>query len=491
MKQKTLRTCLFSGLMLTGLSVQTVSSQSQLHWMVERALAKSSEIKISQKEVEKARIDRSRAFSAYLPKVNTEASYTYMNAPIEFPDDLQTLLSKTQTLLVKETAAMSTYSLPVGTPGKVDFTTPYQVTMPDGSVVQTPLGMLVSENVKGIPAIQDQDFLKVNINAQMLLFSGLKVPLSLKAAKHQIAARQLQTEGKEADLVTQVMDVYDRMAVLAQSEQTINQTETLLTEQKRFVDKALANGLTIDLNRQKIDLAIEQLNVKRIELNTGRRLLSMNMEALTGIPSDSIMMLKYVIEPWGVSGGEVVSANQRPEIRALNEAIIATDYKRKSENTEYVPKVVAFGKKELITESLTMLDPEWYVGVGVKWTLFDGLSARNNARQTAIERDILLEKKSNTLEMANIKLEKDRLDIIKCNQLIATAKKQTELAAGMVRLSQRQMEQGLVTLNDHLSIINDFEKASVYLIHCIADQRKASISYLQSAGMLTVDKLPN
>ncbi len=490
MKQKILRTCFFSGLIITGMSVQSVNAQNQLQWMVERAFEKSSEIKISQKEVEKARIDRSRAFSAYLPKVTAEASYTYMNAPIEFPGDLQSLLTKTQSMLVKETAAMATYSLPLGTPGKVDFSTPYQVTMPDGSVVQTPLGTLVSDNVKGIPAIQDQDFLKVNVNAQMLLFSGLKVPYSLKAANHQIAARQLQAEGQEADLVTQVVEVYDQMAVLAQSEKTINQTETLLAEQKRFVDKALANGLTIDLNRQKIDLAIEQLNVKRIELNSGRRLLSMKMEELTGISSDSIMTLSFVIEPWSVRGGEAMNANQRPEIRALNEAIIASDYKRKSENTDYVPKVMAFGKKELITESLTMLDPEWYVGVGVKWTLFDGLSARNNARQTAIERDILLEKKSNTLEMANIKLEKDRLDIIKGNQLIETAKKQKELAAGMVRLSQRQMEQGLVTLNDHLSIINEYEKASLYLIHSIADQRKASVSYLQSAGMLTVDKLP-
>lgn len=155
MKQILLRIGLFSGFIIAGLSVQSVSAQSQLQWMINRAFEKSSELKISQKEVEKARIDRSRAFSAYLPKVNAEASYTYMNAPIEFPDDLQTLLTKTQALLVKETAAMATYSLPVGTPGKVDFSTPYQVTMPDGSVVQTPLGSLVSENVQGIPPIQD------------------------------------------------------------------------------------------------------------------------------------------------------------------------------------------------------------------------------------------------------------------------------------------------------------------------------------------------
>ncbi|PZX20649.1 outer membrane protein TolC [Breznakibacter xylanolyticus] len=471
-----------------GVTAQAPAEESELQLLVNKALQHSEALKIRQLEVEKSRIDRRRAYSAYLPKITAEASYTYMNAPIEFPDDLKMLLSKTQTLLVKETAAMATFQLPAGTQGKVDFSTPYQVTLPDGTAMQTSLGTLVQQNTKEIPPIQERDFMKANINAQMLLFSGLKVPYSLKAANHQIAARNLQSQGQEADIIREVVDVYDQLAVLAQSEQTINQTETLLNEQKRFVDKALANGLTIDLNRQKIDLAIEQLKVKRIELNTGRQLLSMKMEELTGVPSSQIMAMSPTVAPWGVLTG-AESADNRPEIKALDEAILATDYKRKSENTDYLPKVMAFGKKELITESLTMLDPEWYVGVGVKWTLFDGMTARYNARQSAIDRDILSQRRSETLQMANIKLEKDRLDVTKCNQLIETAHRQKELAAGMVRLSQRQMEQGLVTMNDHLAVIADYEKASLNLIRCIADQRKATAAYLQSSGMLTPENV--
>ena len=471
-----------------NLSAQNSSTDSDLQTLVKRALNHSRELKMQQQEVEKAKIDRQKAWFAYLPKVTAEASYTYLNAPIEFPEDLQTLLTKTQSLLVKETAAIATYQLPTGTTGKIDFSTPYQVALPDGTIQQTGLGQVVQQNVKPIPPIQERDFMKANINAQMLLFSGLKVPYSIKAANHQISAKHYMTEGKQSEIIAQVLDTYDQLALLAQSEQTINQTETLLMEQKRFVDKALANGLTIQLNQQKIDLAIEQLNVKRIELNTGRQLISMKLEELTAMPADSAMMMKVRIEPWTVNNA-ATGADNRPEIKALNEAILATDYKRKSENTEYIPKVMAFGKKEFITENLTMLDPEWFVGVGVKWTLFDGLNAHTTARQNAIDRDILSMRRDETLQLANIKLEKDRLEIIKSNQLIETAQRQLELAAGMVRLSQRQMEQGLVTLNDHLMMINDYEKASFNLIRCIADQRKAVAGYLQSSGMLTIDNI--
>lgn len=302
------------------MNAQSKATETSLQSLLKRAIEHNRNLKIQQKEIEKAKIDRTKAYSAYLPKVTAEAAYTHMNAPIEFPEELNTLLTKTQSLLVKEAAAMATYQLSNGTTGKVDFSTPYQVTMPDGSIVQTPMGTLAQQNVKEIEPIQDQDFIKANINAQMLLFSGLKVPYSLKAANHQIAARTFQAEGKEADVIAQVLDAYDQLACLSQSEQTINQTETLLMEQKRFVDKALANGLTIQLNQQKIDLAIEQLNVKRIELNTGRQLLSMKIEELTGMPSDSVMMISPRIQPWTVSQG-AASADNRPEIKALDEAI--------------------------------------------------------------------------------------------------------------------------------------------------------------------------
>ncbi|MFT3737623.1 MAG: TolC family protein [Breznakibacter sp.] len=458
--------------------------------LAQRAIEKSHKVQIQEATTQKARIDRAKAWNAYLPKVNMEASYTYLNAPLEYSDDMQKLLLSTQRLLIKEQAAIQTYALPSGNSSKVELGTPYEITASDGSTSLTPLGTLAAQNVKAIPPIQEQDFFKANVNAQILLFSGLKVPYSITAAKHQIAANELLTESEKNNLLLTVLTTYDQLAIIRQSQQVLDRTETALLSQKKLVDKSLANGLTISLNQQRIDIAIEQLNGKRIELDNAHKLVSLRLSDLTGLPYDSVSMIVPEMGMWPLLPETNISDN-RPEIKALDEAIMATKFKQKSDLTEYVPKVVAFGKKELIKDNLTMLDPEWYVGVGLKWTLFDGLAAKQNASQTKIDQQILAHKRDEASELSNIKLQRDWLEVQKCNQLVATAQRQAELTKNVNKLSQRQFEEGLITFNDHLPTLSDVEKAELELIQQIARQRMASAEYLQSTGQLTIESLQN
>lgn len=475
-------------LFVLPMAITAQSHELSLSNLAQRAIEKSHKVQIQEAVTEKARIDKAKAWNAYLPKVNMEASYTYLNAPLEYSDDMQKLLLSTQRLLVKEQAAIQTYALPSGHSSKVEFGTPYAVTAADGTSTPTALGTLASQNVKAIPPIQEQDFFKANVNAQMLLFSGLKVPYSINAAKHQIAANELLTQSEKSNLLLSLLASYDQLAIIRQSQQVLDRTEAALLSQKKLVDKSLANGLTISLNQQKIDIAVEQLRGKRIELDNAQKLVSLRLADLTGLSADTVAMISPKLEPWPQLPNAQTS-DDRPEIKALDEAILATQFKQKSDLTEYVPKVVAFGKKELIKDNLTMLDPEWYVGVGLKWTVFDGLAAKQNASQTKIDQQVLAHKRSDALELANIKLQRDWLEVQKCNQLIATSQRQVEMTQNVTKLSQRQFEEGLITLNDHLATLNDAEKAELELIQQIAKQRLASAEYLQSTGQLTVENL--
>ena len=51
-----------------NLSAQNSSTDSDLQTLVKRALNHSRELKMQQQEVEKAKIDRQKAWFAYLPK---------------------------------------------------------------------------------------------------------------------------------------------------------------------------------------------------------------------------------------------------------------------------------------------------------------------------------------------------------------------------------------------------------------------------------------
>jgi outer membrane protein TolC len=467
--------CLLSISSVLGFSQKTDSLKIGIRDLADHALLRNEQIKIRQAMAEKSLLDKKKAYEAYLPKINAEGSYTHLNAPLEFPDQFKSLLEGCQRLLIKESVSMQTA-------GAINFSTPYT----EGSV----LSQAVAANMQAIPDIQDQTFSKANLNAQMLIFSGLKVPYSIKAANHQYAANELMLESEKQELIQMVVTTYDKLALVNQSLEVLNCSENYLTEQQRFVEKAYSNGLTIDLNRQKIALTQKQLNAKRIELNSNRQLLIERLEELTGISRDTFARVKPELQPWLLANTQANSENH-PAILALDEAVTALNYKQKADLAEYMPKVFVFGKKELITSSLTMLDPEWYVGIGFRWTIFDGLQAQNAAKQDKIDRYILEQRRENASNLSAINLNRLSRDLEKNNLLIENARKQVEISEQMLHLSQKQYQQGLITLTENLASLTDYENAQFELDRVILQQRASVVEYLIAGGQLTLDVLEN
>jgi outer membrane protein TolC len=490
MRCKVIIMILISSFIAIGLNAQGLDSayNPDVKYLVQRAIAKSQQLKIRETMVEKAQLDKKKAYEAYLPKVSAEASYTRLNDDIVFPEQYQQLLMGTQQLLIKEQVAMSMSALPYPDAAKVNFSTPYVADPSNPNAPGTILTGAVQQNMQEIPPIQEKNITKANVNAQMLLFSGLKVPYSVKAAKHQEMAMRLLSESEKMGVINKVLNVYDKLAVIHQSEDVLTQTELMLNEQKRYVEKAYSNGLTIDLNREKINLALQQLEVKKIEVQSNKQLLYARIEELTGLPEDSTRLLNPSLKVWDIAEFNGSSAD-RPDIKALDEAIIATNYKRKSELTDYMPKIVAVGKRELLKDDLSMLDPEWYVGVAIRWTIFDGLTAQNNVQQAKLDRIILENKKQEAIDLSNINLSRIKFDIEKNLKLIHTAEKQVKIAESITRLSKKQFEQGLISLNEHLYSLNDYEKAQLDYIQAIAQERSSVSEYLAASGKLTIDNL--
>lgn len=458
---------------------QTDSVQISLNTLALRTMMHHETIRSRALETQKVKIDLSKVKMSYLPKIQAEVSYTYMNDELAFPSDLIDLLNGAQGLLIKEKLAQNTN-------GQINFqTAPEIAILPDGTTLKQ---VIASQSVE-IPPIQEQGFLKASVNAHMMMFSGLKVSRTTQAIKHQMNALTHLSEADKQKVLLDLIDTYDKLAIARESGQTLQQTEMLLKEQMRFAEKAMANGLTTSLSKQKIALALEQMKVKQIELEMAQTLTAMQLSDLTGIPADSIRRMHIRLTPWPLQNRDYTAEN-RPEIKAIDEAIEATQWKQKAEMSEYIPKVIGFGKYEFYKENLTILDPQWYVGVGLRWTLFDGLAARNQSRQIAIDKQILENKRDHSLTQAQLKLEKDKLEQIKHIQLLETALLQVKLAKEVLHLSKRQFELGLITLNEHLASVQEYEKSCLNQIQTIAAQRHAAMEYLMSSGLLQIENIP-
>jgi len=443
------------------ISAQTV--EVSLKNLIEKSLEHSQKLNIKKAENLQYEQDKQMAYSSYLPSVSFEGTYTYLNDEVMLPDDFNKLLMGSQALLVKEAA---------GIPFNTKLTPEILAALAQQGVT-----------LKEIPPIQGQNVLKANISAQMVLFSGLKVPYAIKATNELIKMTDCLSEQEKNYLVKEIVTTYDKMGVVVVSEEVLETTQHYLNEQERFVTKAIATGLATDLDLQRINLAKEQLKVKQIELNASRKLLAARLSQLSGISAQEIEAIRPILEQFPVSDSLNTISN-RSDVQALDHAIMASQYNQKIQYTEYIPKVFAFGKKELITQDLSAFDPEWYVGAGVRWTLFDKFTSHHNAQKAQLNTLILESKKDEAVELLALGMQKSKFTIEKNIQLAEVAEKEVSLAEKSYNLSLKEYQSGIISMKTHLESINDLEKAKLNRIQAIYEQRASVIELYDVTGNL-------
>ncbi len=433
-----------------------LESKAQLTFsdLLEKAVSNNKTIQVYRHQLRQNQLDRRTAMLTYTPKITAEASFTHLNDDIAFPEDVQKLLMGTQKLLVKEALKM-----------------PFNMALPP----KVPL--------KEASPLQEQNILKTSISAQLVLFSGLKVPYSMKAIKNKSEMIRLNTKQIKSTVCKELIMYYDKITVLRKSKEVLMASRKFLDIQRKKVEKARKNGLATELEVQQVELATQQLDAKEIELNSGIELVYEQIIRITGVDKKSIeeMNVEWQELP---NTADAMNLDNRSDLKAIDKAIAATDYKRKIENSEYIPKIVAFGKKELMTDDLSLFDPEWYVGLGLRWTIFDGMKASNNAQKAKMDRKILETKKQNATELLTLKLHHSQLNMKKEEQLSKVAKQEEKTSKRAYELSEKQYANGLISLNEHLENLNKYEISQLKVLKLRYNYRMAKLDLYETAGIL-------
>ena len=187
---------------------------------------------------------------------------------------------------------------------------------------------------------------------------------------------------KKDKIALKIIETYDKLALVCASKRVLISSKKYLDEQEYYVKKAIKNGLAIPLNRKKIELAKQQLAAKQLEYNHNKSLLVEVLYQLTGENRKSLSLVNPTLRSFST---EFSNPEKRNEIKALEEAEKATIFKAKMEKSNFIPKIALKGHYEFIEEDLSLLDPKWYVGVGIQWNAFDGFKSKLKSIKTKIE----------------------------------------------------------------------------------------------------------
>jgi len=421
--------------------------------LISKGLKKSHTVNILSFNTEQSKIDQKLAKAVFLPKLTFNANYIRLNDDLTFDDDTQNLLIATQKLLIKEA---------VGIP----FNDPFPENIP----------------LTEITNLQDKNILKSSVDLDWVLFSGLEVTNAIKASKHKEASLNYIGIAEKEKIALKIIEAYDKLALVYASKRVLNTSETYLDEQEYYVKKAIENGLASPIGRKKIELAQQQLAAKQLDFNHNKTLLVEVLHQLTGENRGSLHLLNPILHSFSM---DVISGTEkRNEVKALEEAEKATLYKAKMEKSNFIPKLALKGHYEFIEDDLSLLDPKWYVGAGIKWNVFDGRQSWLKSEKSKIESQKYREQIEDANEMIALSIIKAELTYESSLQNIKIIQKEIELASDTYDMIDKQYKNNLVSINDVLDALNDMEKANFKLQESFFNQRRAVTDLLHAKGIL-------
>ncbi|HPU96642.1 MAG TPA: TolC family protein, partial [Candidatus Hydrogenedentes bacterium] len=147
------------------------------------------------------------------------------------------------------------------------------------------------------------------------------------------------------------------------------------------------------------------------------------------------------------------------------------------------PTIYLFGMHELVPEDLTLLDPRWAAGIGIRQNLFDGGQSRH--RETAAK---YLEEKA---ALARRRLERDLKTLaVKSWEEIQKAlhdwramTELEELARENLRVRTRAFEEGVATSLEVVDAAVALQRARLGRVKAAHDAEMGLFRLLEAAGM--------
>jgi outer membrane protein TolC len=142
----------------------------------------------------------------------------------------------------------------------------------------------------------------------------------------------------------------------------------------------------------------------------------------------------------------------------------------KLEKSNYLPTVALTGTYDLANKDLSPYVPDWMVGVGLKWSLFEGTSRYRNLQAAKFKED--------QVEQAGLKAEEDIKTVIKkLHQQLGMQVEQLEELDKTLEFAQTYVESRDKAFHEGLSTSTELVDANLLLAKVKIERLQAMYNY--------------
>ncbi len=326
----------------------------------------------------------------YLPKVGISASYMRMS------DNLHLDLTQVRDAITPLYQALGNYGNFSGVPNPDPATHQQMPILPDNLSTQAVRGQLLEgltsvQNGDWDKMIQKKEFGLVAATMQWPIYTGGKIAAANKVAEIQKGEADEVARQKQGELMSELTERYFGLCL---ARQAVMIRQDVLDGMNKHLDDAIkmekqgmiANADVLHARVFQAQAEREFSKAKRTQEIVNQSLLNtLAMEEEITLEPSSRLFYLDTIEPLDYF---IKNARQNnPLLQQVNskKKLVMQNYK--VEKSEYFPAIALEGMYNIVDKDLSPYTPDWTVGIGLNWTLFDGAARYRKVKAAALKTD--------------------------------------------------------------------------------------------------------
>lgn len=389
----------------------------------------------------------------YLPKVDLLSSYSYLSSPLTI--NLQT---------VKDGIVEGSSQQSVNTANEIY----HEITGNNLSQAAQDRIYNTSKTVIGgiypdyNPSLSKQSYFVAGVGVRQPIFLGNKINSSIDLAQSVANSAGIGVEiaGKEVNFLIAVQ--YLRILYLNSLIKKQEQIVSALDKNKNYAEELVKNKILPPYQKNWTNVVLIQAQTQYNNIKMEKQNAHLELNKLMGVDLDAAIVisdtLKYAEINLEKPTNEYWLTN--PVYRIANNKISYAETAEKISKSLALPNIFAIGNYNLYQKDLPVSIPDWFVGLELQWTLYNGqTNKRTLAAKQLIEEAKLGEENSSLMLQVQSRVAKNKMTSLQ-NDVMAmdAARKEANTTSSLITKRMNNQLSSPKDVNDALLIETEIEK---------------------------------
>jgi outer membrane protein len=233
--------------------------------------------------------------------------------------------------------------------------------------------------------------------------------------------------------------------LVAVAEETVRNQDKHVEQTQAFV----RTGIQPDINLATVQTALANAKVQLVQARNNYAVAEAQLSQAMGVSvSEHYVLSDEQVSPIAGEDGDpaqlvAAAEKNRPEIANLANQRMAQEATVRSFKGAYGPSLNALANISAVGQAIESLTPNWYIGLGLTWNIFQGGLTRGQVREAGGTLENIVGQEQAMRLQVQVDVEQGRLGVQAAKATIGAADEALVNARSQLTLAEKRYEHGL------------------------------------------------